>query len=117
VNIGERPGPSTSSRSRSPRPPLLPSPRLRSTRSPRIRFRRSNPNPPVEAIMDSLPYRVSDGFEPMEGYRMWAYALRGRRAQLHSLRSMISFFFHQLRRAGSQAQARLTARGLRPKDR
>jgi hypothetical protein len=46
--------------------------------------------------MDSLPDRVPDGIEPMVGYRMWTYALGGRLAQLHSLRSMSSFFFHQL---------------------
>jgi hypothetical protein len=46
--------------------------------------------------MDRLPDRVPDGIEPMVGYRMWAYALGGRRAQLHSLRSTSSFFFPPL---------------------
>ena len=40
--------------------------------------------------MDSLPDRVPDGIEPMVGYRMWAYTLGGRRAQLHSLRSSLN---------------------------
>jgi hypothetical protein len=45
--------------------------------------------------MDSLPDRVPDGIEPMVGYRMWAYTIGGRRAQLHSLRSPI-FSLHPL---------------------
>ena len=38
--------------------------------------------------MDSSPDRVPDGIEPMVGYRLWIYTLGGRRAQLHSLRSL-----------------------------
>jgi hypothetical protein len=45
--------------------------------------------------MDSLQDRVPDGIEPMVGYRLWAYALGGRRAQLHSLRSL-SLIVHPL---------------------
>jgi hypothetical protein len=41
--------------------------------------------------MDSMPDRVPDGIEPMVGYRMWAYTIGGRRAQLHSLGSLIPF--------------------------
>jgi hypothetical protein len=40
--------------------------------------------------MDSLPDRVPDGIEPMVGYRLWVYTLGGRRAELHSLRSLRS---------------------------
>lgn len=45
--------------------------------------------------MVSLPDRVPDGIEPIVGYRLWAYALGGRRAQLHSLRSL-SLIVHPL---------------------
>lgn len=45
--------------------------------------------------MDSLSDRVPDGIEPMVGYRLWVYALGGRRAQLHSLRSL-SLIVHPL---------------------
>jgi len=38
--------------------------------------------------MDSLQDRVPEGIEPIVGYRLWAFALGGRRAQLHSLRSL-----------------------------
>lgn len=41
--------------------------------------------------MDSLPDRVPDGIEPMVGYRMWTYTIGGRRAHLHSLRSLNLF--------------------------